>query len=143
MKTNIFKINQFTHTEWNSAEDKLKFAHQFVLFIESDFLWTKFPKWFYLKLSNCFSNIAHYNIDGFYDAQFSSLSRRVNFVWNCLDHPCYGDPKFTYSDVERVLQNWLKENNILDKVRAESNKETEISEREQLKRLREKYEKVY
>lgn len=114
-----FSASEFTATEWSSPEDKAAFANHFIVFVKSDFKRTLFPKWFYKRLSICFGMIAHYNIDGFYATYFDSREGKINFIRQCLSYPAYGDPKFTYSDVEKVLHKWLEDHAILDKLKAE------------------------
>jgi hypothetical protein len=109
-------LPEFTPTQWSTSEDKKRFAQAFIRLVEGNFKQTLFPKWFYQRLSNCFYNIAYYNQYGFYEEQFSTTARQCRFVSNCLNYPCYGDPRFTYSDVERFLQTWLQDNGIADKL---------------------------
>ena len=140
MKKVMFDISLFTPTQWNTAEEKQRFAYHFVLFVESDFSFNKFPKWFYQRLSNCFGNIARYDINGFYQSWFSNYERKVDFIVNCLNYKCYGDPSFSYPDVEKELQNWLVENNILENLTNKLNEEIITRELIELKRLKLKYE---
>ena len=106
-KEKIFNASQFVPTQWESAEYKAKFANKFVKLVESNFDRSKFPEWFYRRLSQCFSHIAHYNIEGFYYTWFSDQGRKYNFILHTLSFPCYGDPGWTYSDVEKAIQAWL------------------------------------
>ena len=115
MKTKLFNSSQFTPTKWDTNEQKAKFANHFVSFVESDFKRTKFPKWFYNRLSSCFGHIAHYDLLGFYSTFFENNKSKVEFLEHCLKGGGYGSPEFTYSDVERALQTWLTENDILHK----------------------------
>ena len=110
MKPGPFKAEQFVATQWDTAEDKAKFANHLVRFVESDYSRSLFYKWFYRRLSNCFGHIAHYNLDGFYHEWFTSDPRNGGrrFLYNIAKWPCYGDPKFTYSDVEKELQKWVR-----------------------------------
>lgn len=138
MKT--FTADQFTPTKWDTAEDKAKFANQFVSFVSSGFKQSKFTKAFYRRLSNTFGHIAHYNQYGFWDTFFTNINDKVVFIEQSLSHPCYGDAAWTYSDVERVLQTWLRENNVLSNLRDEANEEQTASELATLAHLKEKYE---
>ena len=99
----------FKATEFSTVEDKQKFAKHFQRFVTGGFKRTVFPKWFYTRLSGCFGMIAHYNLRGFYDTYFETLDGKHEFIQECLAWPCYGSPEFTYSDVERHLQGWLKQ----------------------------------
>ena len=140
MKPKVFSANQFISTKWNTSQDKADFANYFVYFVQSGFVKSKFTKKFYQELSHCFGNIAHYSIFQFYNVQFFSLRSKINFVKNCLNYHCYGDPIFVYSDVERELQKWLKQSKILEILEEKLNNELEINERAELVRLKEKYE---
>ena len=104
----LFNASQFVATKWDSAEDKAKFANHFVRFIKSGFKETLFYNWFYTRLSMCNSHIAHYNKTGFYDTWFAETSFQNNFLQKWADFTCYGDPTYTYSDVEKVLKDWVQ-----------------------------------
>jgi hypothetical protein len=96
--------SQFTPTQWDTAQDKATFAKQFIRFVQSDFAAKHFTDKFYRRLSNTFSHIAHYNRGGFWDMFFTTTADKVRFLEQTLQHFCYGDPAWTYSDVERALQ---------------------------------------
>lgn len=141
MQPKPFDAGQFTATEWDGAEQKAKFANHFARFVESDFNANLFHDWFYKRLSNCFfAHRAHFNRRGFYETWFADLPRRRDFLINALRHPCYGDPKFTYSDVERVLKAWIAESGLIEKYVAAITAATELRERADLARLKAKYE---
>jgi len=131
----------FTATEWDTSEDKERVFQQFTRLVGGGFQIEQFPKTFYRKLSCMFGHIAHYNRDGFYDAQFSTPERRENFIRQALQHQCYGDPAFTYSDVERELQVWLLEHGHLERLKKETRDALEPKERQELARLKTKYER--
>ena len=103
----IFDEKQFVPTEWSSAKEKADFANHLIRFIESGYKESLFNKKFYNRLSMTFGHIAHYNKYGFYDVWFSSRDRQKRFLENIKRCPCYGDPKWTYSDVEKALQQYL------------------------------------
>ena len=100
--------HNFTPTQWETAEQKEKFFNQFVRFVNGGFKMSLFPKWFYQRLSMCFGHIAHYNQGGFYEEWFSDSGDR--FLSHCLSYRVCGDPEYTYSDVEKELQKWIREN---------------------------------
>jgi hypothetical protein len=99
----------FTPTEFSTVADKEKFAAHFQRFVSGGFKRTVFPKWFYNRLSMTFAMIAHYDRNGFYAEYFEDPYETSRFLEECLAYPCYGDPAYTYSDVERYLQGWLRE----------------------------------
>jgi hypothetical protein len=135
----MFTASQFTPTQWDTAEDKAKFANHFVRFVENGFKQTLFHKWFYKRLSMCFGHIAHFNQAGFYDVQFGSLVARRDFLAQCHHHPHYGDPAFTYSDVEKVLGAWVLTSGQLDTLQDAITNFTERTERAELSSLQAKY----
>jgi len=110
---NVLSIPEFTPTKFSTNADKQKFVRHFIRFVTGGFKWTVFPKWFYTRLSNCRGHIAHYSQAGFYNHWFSARKDRMCFILYWVDtnrYPIYGDPDYTYSDVEKFLVEWLREN---------------------------------
>lgn len=140
MTTKLFNAKQFTATKWNSQEDKAKFANHFVDFVKSGFSQSKFHKWFYNRLHMTFGMIAHYDQGGFFATYFEDDQGKVDFIQECLRYHCWGDVTYTYSDVEKALQVWLRENSILEKLQQERNRMVEYNERRLLAGLKRKYE---
>jgi len=140
-KKKTFFAKDFTATQWDTADQKVKFAEQFKKFVESDFAWEKFPKWFYERLSMTFGHIAHYNQQGFYDTYFTCTQNKVYFLQETMKYPCYGSPEFTYSDVEKKIIDWLRDTKetVWNKYVQELAKETREAELAELARLQEKY----
>jgi len=134
-----FTPDRFAPTKWDTAEKKAAFAKQFINFVHSDFAQSKFPKAFYLRLSVSFHNIAHFNQHGFFEEFFTTTEDKVRFLRQTLMAPCYGDAAFTYCDVERALQSWLRENDVLAHYENRLAAETEANERAVLARLQAKY----
>lgn len=130
---------ELTATEWDTVADKKKFIKQFKDFVLSGFVQSKFPKWFYVKLSNTFGHIAHYNQGGFYATFFLSTASKLEFIDTCLCGGGYGSPAFTYSDVEQILKAWLIEEDILGELRKQLDQEQEADERAEYARLSAKY----
>lgn len=135
-----FAADQFTPTQWDSADDKAWFANQFVRFVQSDFDERHFTDRFYRRLSNTFGHIAHYNRHGFWSEFFETTADKLRFLEITLQHPCYGDPGWTYSDVERLLQGWLRRKGALETYRERVGAEREAVERAQYERLKAKFE---
>ena len=134
-----FTADQFTPTRWESAEEKVRFARRFIRFVESDFAERQFSHAFYRRLALTFGHIAHYNRHGFYGEFFTATEGKVRFLRLTLAHPCWGDPGFTYSDVERALQSWLHQNGVLGRYERRLAAEQEAAERAELARLQAKY----
>jgi len=130
---------QFTPTQWDTAQDKATFAKHFVRFVQSDFAAKQFTDRFYRRLSNTFGHIAHYNRGGFWDTFFTTTADKVRFLEQTIQHPCCGDPAWTYSDVERALQAWLHDDGTLERYRQRLAEETETADRAELARLQQKY----
>lgn len=108
----MFTADQFTPTQWSTAADKAKFANHFVRFFERGCKQTLFYDWFYRRLSMTFGNIAEYNRMNFWEKWFGFSSSQQIFLQKCANWPCYGDPKFTYCDVEKVLIKWIIEKGL-------------------------------
>jgi hypothetical protein len=134
-----FTADQFTPTKFNTAEDKAWFANAFVKFVESGFDQRHFIDKLYRRLSNTFGHIAHFNRLGFWETFFTTTTDKVRFLEIILTYPCYGDPAWTYSDVERALRSWLAVDGTLAKYRKRLAEEIEAGERAEFKRLRAKF----
>ena len=131
---------QFTPTKWDDAQTKANFGRSFIRFVEADFNSGRFSQAFYRRLALTFGHIAHFNRQGFFTNFFTTTEDKVHFLQMTLDHSCYGDPAFTYSDVERTLQSWLVERGILPMHEQRLADEREAGERTELARLKAKYE---
>ena len=130
----------FTATQWNTAEDKEKFVKHFKQFVKKGFPESMFSKGFYNRVSMMRGHITHYNQSGFYDVQFSTSERRADFLQKWAAAPVYGDPEWTWSDVEQVLAVWLQEHPEHEqKQRATHDALIEDIERRELARLTVKY----
>jgi hypothetical protein len=135
-----FLPSQFTATKFETAEDKAEFANRFVRFVESGYNPNIFTKKFYTRLSMCFGHIAHYDQGGFYHTFFTSLEGRLNFAQATENREIYGDPSYTDSDVEKVLQAWARDYGMVAKARKNLYAGIEKEERAELARLQTKYE---
>jgi hypothetical protein len=134
-----FTADRFAPTKWEKADRKVRFAQQFIRFVESDFDQRQFPHWFYVRLALCFGHIAHYNRAGFFETFFTTTQDKVRFLWATLRHQPCGDPGYTFSDVERALQSWLSQNAILGKFEQKLADEEEAAELAELDRLQKKH----
>jgi len=130
----------FIATRFDSPEDKAWFGNHFLRFLATDCPFTLFSQRFYNRLSMAFGHIAHYNRHGFYDTFFESTQGRIEFLQQCLEWPCYGDPSSTYSDLERTLQARLSTSQILEILTSQLAIETRQAELALLNRLKAKYE---
>jgi hypothetical protein len=139
LTTPPFEPHQFTATQWNSAADKAKFANALMTFIANEFPRKSFTKSLYQRLSNTFGHIANYNIDGYYSVFFERDADKIVFLDQALHWPCYGDPAYTFCDVERAVQRRLKAVNVIDVFRMREADATRRRELETLARLQAKY----
>jgi hypothetical protein len=139
MRAKPFDASQFVATQWNSADDKASFGNAYLHFIESEWKRSLFTKGFYQRLSNCFGHIAHYNQHQFYEAWFTCDKDRLEFLRNTLAWPCWGDPTFTYSDVERAIKHQVRARNYLTLYELKASEELRAAEMAVLVRLEAKY----
>jgi hypothetical protein len=137
-----FLPSEFVPTKFSSAQDKADFGNAFLRFIESEWPRTAFSKSFYNRLSMCFSHIAHYDAAGFYETWFTSDSDRLKFLRHTLAWPCWGDPEFTFCDVERAIQQEIRKRNYVARYELRAAEAVRSGEMETLKRLEAKYRTV-
>ena len=114
LTTPAFVAADFVPTQWDTSEQKAKFANALLTFVAQDFPRSKFHESFYRRLSNTFGHIAHYNSAGFYGRFFLTAEDKLEFLEQCVTWPCHGDPTFTYSDVERAVGARLRKSQIVD-----------------------------
>jgi hypothetical protein len=134
-----FLPSEFVPTKFSSAQDKADFGNTFLHFIESEWVRTAFSKSFYNRLSMCFGNIAHYDLATFYGTWFTSDADRMRFLRHTLAWPCWGDPEYTFCDVERAIQHEIRKRNYLARYELRAAEAVRSSEMETLKRLEAKY----
>jgi hypothetical protein len=113
-----FEPSQFTPTKFDTAQDKADFANRLVRLIAGGFKPTLFSHKLYHDLALSFGFIAHYDRDGFYASQLSTLPRRISFLHTLYQGGIYGtgpgphpgDPRFTRSDVEASFRHlpWIE-----------------------------------
>ena len=139
MSKGPFDACQFVTTAWSTAADKAAFGNTYLRFIESEWQRTLFTKSFYGRLSNCFGHIAHYNLFQFYETWFTCDKDRLGFLKQTVSWSCYGDPKFTFSDVERAIQQEVRCRNYVAIYELRSAHELRSAEIAVLERLETKY----
>lgn len=135
----LFSAEEFKPTEFSTAQDKAAFGNHFFRFIESDWKQTMLTKTFYNRLSNCFGHIAHYDLHGFYGTWFAHDELRLSFLRHTLGFSCYGDPAYTFSDVERAIKAELRRRPLVAQYEAQVAAATRARELAQLERLQAKY----
>jgi hypothetical protein len=134
-----FTPDQFVATEWSTAEEKSKFGNTFLHFVQSEWKPALFTKKFYQRLSITFGHIAHTNIHGFYNTWFERDVDRLAFLRNAVRYPCYGDPAFTFCDVERAIQSELRKLDLIVVYEKRVALATRKRELDELARLQKKY----
>jgi hypothetical protein len=134
-----FLPSDFTATKFSTAADKAEFGNTLLRFIESEWAAALFTKRFYNRLSMCFAHIAHNNRAQFYEEWFSSLAAQVRFLKHTLRFPCYGDPEFTFSDVERAIQREILNRNYPTRYELRLAEEQQATDLALLRQLESKY----
>ena len=125
-------------TKWSTTEEKAKFGNHLLRFISEDHppnLWTNI---FYNRLSMTFSNIAHTNKLGFWETFFENTADYVQFLQNIATHPFWGDPAYTYSDIEKVARARVIKSGVIawkEKVLAAERRNRELVELTRLKSI--------
>jgi hypothetical protein len=135
----IFLAEQFMPTQWSTGQDKADFANNFVRFVEGGFASADFSAEFYNRLSQTFGHIAHFDRGTFFKEFFTCSADKLKFLQQSVDHESFGDPKFTFCDVERLLRDWLIESKTAERVEQTAINAQNRAEREQLKRLLKKH----
>lgn len=134
-----FLPSDFVPTEWSTTAEKANFGNALLHFLDADCPRQLFTKKFYTRLSMTFGNIAHYNLEGFYDTWFTRDRHRLGFVQKILRWPCHGDPTFTFSDVERAVQRVVTERNFAGRFELRAAEQLRAAEIHELERLEAKY----
>jgi hypothetical protein len=140
-KPGHFTGQDFTATQFASAADKAAFTNKMTRFILGGFQQGSFHKKMYQHLSNMFGHIAHYNIHGFYCEWFEDIDKCFRWVENMANNWLVGigDPKYTWSDVEKALVQWIKDNQIAMQLDELNRAEERAGDLALLQRLQEKY----
>jgi len=136
-----FQMQDFTPTKWATADEKAKIANKMTRFILGGFQQGSFNKKMYQHLSNMFGHIAHYDINGFYFEWFEDTEKCLRWVENMTNNWLVGlgDPKHTWSDVEKALVQWVKANQIAMQLDEINNAKERAGELALLQHLQEKY----
>jgi len=140
-KPGQFTDQDFTATQFASTADKAAFANKMIRFILGGFQQSSFNKKMYQHLSNMFGHIAHYDINGFYFEWFEDTEKCLRWVENMTNNWLVGlgDPKYTWSDVEKALVQWVKANQIAMQLDEINKAEERAGELALLQHLQEKY----
>ena len=142
LTTPAFVAADFVPTQWDTSEQKAKFANALMRFVADDFPRSKFHEGFYRRLSNTFGHIACCNCDGFYHRFFLTAEDKLAFLDQCVTWPCYGDPTFTYSDVERAVATRLHKSQMVVILSSQTAVERRRRELALLAELKSRYEPI-
>jgi hypothetical protein len=134
-----FLPSEFVPTKFSTAADKADFGNAFLNFIESEWKETLFTKTFYNRLSNTFGHIAHCDRPTFYSTWFTCDAERSRFLEHALRWACWGDPAFTFCDVEYALQREIRIRNYLQRYELKAAEAVRSTEMAILERLEAKY----
>jgi hypothetical protein len=137
-----FLSSEFVPTKFSTAKHKADFGNTFLYFIESEWSRAAFSKSFYNRLSMCFGHIAEYDQANFYQKWFTTDADRLRFLSYALNWPCWGDPEFTFCDVERAIQQEIRKRNYLARYELRAAEVLRSREMETLTRLEAKYRAV-
>ena len=136
-----FRGEEFTPTKWATADEKAKIANKLTRFVLAGFQQASFTRAMYQRLSNMFGHIAHYDIHGFYGTWFADIrccrdwAEHITSSWLSG----IGDPAITWSDVEKALIQWAKDNRIAEQLDELYRLDTEQKELTLLNTLQRKY----
>ena len=136
-----FRGEEFTPTKWATADEKAKIANKLTRFVLGGFQQASFTRVMYQRLSNMFGHIAHYDIHGFYGTWFADIrccrdwAEHITSSWLSG----IGDPRFTWSDAEKALIKWAKDNRIVEQLDELYRLDTEQKELTLLNTLQRKY----
>ncbi len=140
-KAGEFRSEDFTPTKWAAAEEKAKISNRLTRFIIGGFQQSSFTKGMYQRLSNMFGHIAHYDINGFYSTWFTDIKSCRDWVEHITGSwlSGIGDPRFTWSDAEKALIQWIQDNQIAEQLDELYRLDIEQKERTMLTALQQKY----
>lgn len=139
----MLQASEFTPTQWSTAAEKADFGNQLLRFIEAGWKPTMFTKKLYRRLSMTYGHIAHFNQAGFYEEWFTNHADRLRFLEHLLRWPCHGQPKFTFCDVERAVQDEVRRRNLIDMYRLLAEEDERSRELRVLAALEQKYRGQY
>ena len=136
----LLQAKQFTATHFDTAHAKADFGNQLLAFIAEGFPQKRFTQRFYRVLMQHFGMIAHHDQHGFWREFFTTTADQVRFLEEISSHPCWGDPAFTFSDLERAVVARLRTAGLVARLRTVLDRETEAAERALLNRLQARYQ---
>lgn len=128
-----------TATEWTSVEDKAKLGNAILGFIANGMPAHAWTHRLYSRVSNMWGFIAHFNQQCFGALHFETTEGRIRFLDQIAHAACPGSPRWTWCDVEAIIQCRVRDSRLVDAYRLQEKQEIERSERAQLDALMAKY----
>jgi len=135
-----FTADMFVASKFSTADEKADCANKLMAFIESGFEEKKFTKALYRRLSLTFGFIAHFDHANYWAEYFTRIEDKARFLEQIVTFPCYGDPEYTFSDVEKAVKSRVRHMGFLGYYADLAKAETEKAERATLARLQAKYD---
>ncbi|WP_010512534.1 hypothetical protein [Komagataeibacter europaeus] len=126
-------------TQWATAQQKAKLGNAILRFIALGMPAEKFTPALYNRLSNMFGFIAHYSRTGFAQTWFDNAATRRDFLDQVARYPCWGDPTFVWSDVEKEIGQRVRENLLVEAWTTRAREEQVAREKAALARLQAKH----
>jgi hypothetical protein len=136
----LLEAEQFTATRFDTTQAKADFGNQLLAFIAEGFPHKRFTQRFYRVLMQHFGMMAHYDQHRFWGEFFTTTADQVRFLEEITSHPCWGDPAFTFSDLERAVIARLGNAGLVARLRTVLDHEIEAAERALLNRLQARYQ---
>lgn len=136
-----FQAANFTAAKFATAAEKADIANKITKFILGGFQRGSFNKKMYQRMCSMFGHIAHYDLNGFYEVWFIDNQACLRWAENLSGNWLVGigDPQYTWSDVEKKLAQWVKDNQIAEQLDVLHRAEAELKERTLLAALQQKY----
>ena len=128
-----------TATEWASVEDKANLGNAILCFIAKGMPAHAWSHRLYSQISNMWGFIAHFNRQCFGSLHFETTEGRIRFIEQIVNASCPGSPRWTWCDVEAIIQCRVRDSRLVDAYRLQEKQEMERSERAQLDALMAKY----
>ncbi len=138
----VFVPEHFVKTHLCTQEHKAQCANEFVDFVTSDFPEFLWKRRLYQFVSNSFGFIAENDNRTFYWRHFSDLAAQRRFLEQVVEWDFYSPPDSSFSDVERALQVWLRQQDIIRIYAAKALALFEAEEKKTLARLIAKYPNI-
>jgi hypothetical protein len=129
----------FLKTRFATELDKRHFLEDLIKFLCNHCDPDRFTPRVYEGLHQHLGHIAHHDRRGFYEEWFADLSSRIRF----LEHHAQGQVWGDWKDVDEAFKKWLngvEGRAVLHHYRTELENKSEAAERQQLAKLKAKYE---